>query len=246
MFLCNIKAKLGFPDGSAGEESACNVGDMGSVPVLGRSPGEGNGYPLQYTCLKNPMDCIVCGVTKSPDRTEWLPPSLFFSSVQFTRSVVSDSLRPMNHRTSASLSITNSQSLLKHMAIELVMSSSYLLLWYPLVLLPSIFPSIRVFSNESVLHIRWPKCWSFSFNISPSDEYSVLISFRVDWFDLLEVQGTLKSLLQYHSSKASIFRHSASFIVQLSQPYMTTGKTIAFTRRNFVAKVMSLLFQCTV
>ena len=104
----------------------------------------------------------------------------------------------------SSLSITNSQSLLKHMAIELVMSSSYLLLWYPLVLLPSIFPSIRVFSNESVLHIRWPKCWSFSFNISPSNEYSVLISFRVDWFDLLEVQGTLKSLFQHHSSKAQL------------------------------------------
>ena len=118
----------------------------------------------------------------------------------------------------SSLSITNSQSLLKHMAIELVMSSSYLLLWYPLVLLPSIFPSIRVFSNESVLHIRWPKCWSFSFNISPSNEYSVLISFRVDWFDLLEVQGPLKSLLQDHSSKASILQPSAFFMVQLSHP----------------------------
>ena len=112
----------------------------------------------------------------------------------------------------------------------------------PLLLLPSIFPSIRVFSKESALHIRWPKYWSFSFNISPSDEYSGLISFRMDWLDLLAVQGTLKSLLQHHSSKASILWHSAFFIVQLSHPYMTTGKTIALTRWTFVGKVMSLLF----
>ena len=112
---------------------------------------------------------------------------------------------------------------------------------HPLLLLPSIFPSIRVFSTESVLHIRWPKYWSFSFSISPSNEYSGLISFKIDWFDLLAVQGTLKSLLQHHSSKASIVRCSAFFTVQLSHPYMTTGKTIALTRRNFVGKVMSLL-----
>ena len=120
--------------------------------------------------------------------------------------------------------------------------SNHLILCRPLLLLPSIFPSIRGFSNESVLHIRWPKCWSFSFNISPSNEYSGLIFFRMDWLDLLEFQGTLKSLIQNHSSKASILQRSAFFIVQLSPPYMTTGKTIALTRRTFVGKVMSLLF----
>ena len=122
------------------------------------------------------------------------------------------------------------------------MPSNHLILCCPLLLLPSIFPSIRVFSNESVLHIRWLKDWSFSFTISPSSEYSGLISFRMDWLDLLAVQGTLKSLLQHHSSKASILLHLAFFIVQLSNPYMTTGKTIALTRRTFVDKVMSLHF----
>ena len=126
------------------------------------------------------------------------------------------------------------------MSIELMMPSNHLILCRPL-LLPSIFPSIRVFSNESVLHIRWPKYWSFSFSISPSHEYSGLISFRMDWLDLLAVQGTLKSLLQHHSSKASILRCSAFLIVQLSHPYMTTGKTIALTRGTFVGKVVSLL-----
>ena len=128
------------------------------------------------------------------------------------------------------------------MSIELVMSSNHLVLCYPLFLLPSIFPSIRVFSNELALQIRWPKYWSFSFNISPSNEYSGLISFRIDWFDLLEIQGTLKSLHQCHSSKASILQHSDFFMVQLSHPYMTTGKTIALTRQTFVSKTMSLLF----
>ena len=130
----------------------------------------------------------------------------------------------------ASLPITNSSSLLKFMFIESVMPSSHLILCHPLLLLPSIFPSIRVFSNKSVLHIRWPKYWSFSISISPSKEYLGLISFRMDWLDLLEVQGSLKSLLRHHSSKASILWHSAFFIVQLSHPYMTTGKTIALTR----------------
>ena len=128
------------------------------------------------------------------------------------------------------------------MSIESVMPSNHLILCGPLLLLPSIFPSIRVFSNESSLHIRWPKYWSFSFNISPSNEHPGLISFRMDWLDLLTVQGTVKSLLQHHSSKASILQHSAFFIVQLSHPYMTTGKTIALTRWIFVNKVMSLLF----
>ena len=139
----------------------------------------------------------------------------------------------------ASVSITNSWNLL--MSIESVMPSNHLLLCCSLLLLPSIFPSIRVFSNESVLYIRRPKYWSFSFNISPSNEYSGLISFRMDWLDFLVVQGTLKSLLQHHSSKASILRCSAFFIVQFSHPYMTTGKTIALTRQTFVDKVMSLL-----
>ena len=142
----------------------------------------------------------------------------------------------------ASLSITNSWSSPKPMSIESVMPSNHLILCRPLFLLPSIFPSIRVFSNESALHIRWPKYWSFSFNISPSNEHPGLIFFRMDWLDLLAVQGTLKSLLQYHSSKALSLQHSAFFTVQLPHPYMTTGKTIVLTRRTFVGKVMSLLF----
>ena len=136
---------------------------------------------------------------------------------------------PMDCSTPGSLSITNSQSLLKLMSIELVMPSNHLILCY-LLLQPSILPSIRVFSSELVLHIRWPKYWSFSFNIGPSNEYSRLISFRMDWLDLLAVQGTLRSLLQHHSSKASILQRSAFLIVQLSHPYMTTGNTIALTR----------------
>ena len=141
----------------------------------------------------------------------------------------------------ASLSITNSWSLLKLMFIELMMPSNHLILCCPLLLPPSIFPSIRVFSNESALRIRWPKYWSFSFSISPSNDYSGLISFRMDWLDFLAVQGILKSLLQHHSSKASVLQCSAFFIVQLSHPYMTTGKTIALTRQTFVGKVVSLL-----
>ena len=137
---------------------------------------------------------------------------------------------------------TISQSLLQLMSIESVMPSNHLILCCRLLLLPSVFPSIRVFSNESTLRLRWPKYWSFSFSISPSNEYSGLISFRIDWSDLFADQGTLKSLLQYHSSKASVLRRSAFFIVQLSHPYMTTGKTIALTRWTFVGKVMSLIF----
>ena len=142
----------------------------------------------------------------------------------------------------ASLSITNYRSLLKLMPTESVMPSSHLILCHPLLLLPPIPSSIRVFSNESTLRMRWPKYWSFSFSISPSNEHPGLISFRMDWLDLLAVQGTFKSLLQHHSSKASIFQFSAFFTVQLSHPYMTTGKTVASTRRTFVDKVMSLLF----
>ena len=138
-------------------------------------------------------------------------------------------------------SLTIFLSLLKLMSIESLMPSNHLILCHPLLLLPSIFPSIKIFSNESVLRIKWPKYWSFSFSTSPSNEYSGLISFRIDWFDLLAVQGTLKSLFQHHSSKASVLQCSTFFIVQLSHPYMTTGKTKALTRRTFVGKVMSLL-----
>ena len=172
-----------------------------------------------------------------------LPPALWTDS---------GSVQPLSHvqlfvipwiaACQASLSITNSQSLPKLMSTESVMPSNYLILWRPFLLLPSIFPSIRVFSNESVLRIRWRKDWSFSFSISPSNEYSGLISFRMDWLHLLAVQGTLKSLLQHYSSKASILQCSAFFTVQLSHPYMTTGKTIALTRLTFVDKVVSLLF----
>ena len=136
---------------------------------------------------------------------------------------------PWTAPSQASLSITNSRSLLKLISIELVMPSNHLILCHPFLLPPSVFPSIRVFSNESVLHIRWSKYWSFSFSVSPSNEYSGLLSFRMDWLDLLAVQGTLKSLLQHHSSKASILQHSAFFMVQLLHSYMTTGKTIALT-----------------
>ena len=149
---------------------------------------------------------------------------------------------PWTAARQASMSIANSQSLLKLMSIESVMPSNHLIPCHPLLLPPSIFPSIRVFSKESVLHIRWPKYWGFSFNISPSNEHPGLISFRIDWLDLLAARWTPKSLLQHRSSKASILQCSAFFIVQLSHPYMTTGKTITLTRQTFVGKVMSLLF----
>ena len=156
---------------------------------------------------------------------------------------MSDSATPWTATCQASLSFSISWSLLKLMSIELVMSSNHLILCCSLLLMSSIFPSIRVFSDQSALHISWPKYWSFSFSISPSREYSgQLISYRIDWFDLLAVQGTLRSLLQHRSSKASILWHSALFIVQLSYLHMTTGKTIALTRWTFVGKVMSLLF----
>ena len=167
---------------------------------------------------------------------------LEFTSLQFSRSVMSDSATPWIAALQASLSITNSWSLLKLMPIESVMPSSHITLCHPLFLLPPIPPSIRVFSNKSTLRMRWPKYWSFSFSISPSNEHPGMISFRMDWLDLLTVQGTFKSLVQHHSSKASIFRCSAFFTVQLSHPYMTTGKTITLTRWVIVGKVMSLLF----
>ena len=194
--------------------------------------------PLQF-CLLTLMRCWREGLSFLRDCSR--PSSLqTFSSVQLL-SHVQLFATWWTAACQASLSITNSRSLLKLMSIELVMPSNHLIICCPLLLLPLVFPSIRVFSNESVLHIKWPQYRSFSFSISPSNEYSGLISFRMDWLDLLAVQGTLKSLLQYHSSKASMLLRSAFFIVQLSYPYMTTGKTIALTRQTFVGKVMSLL-----
>ena len=180
----------------------------------------------------NPIFCWGLGLCSFP--------VISVSSVQSLR-YVQHFVTPWIAAHQASLSITNSRSLLKFMSIELVMPCSHLILCCPLLLLPPILPSIRVFPNKSILHLRWPKYWSFSFSISPSNEHPGLISFRMDW-DLLAVQGTLKSLLQHRSSKASIFQCSAFFTVQLSLSYMTTGKTITLTRRTFVGKVMSLLF----
>ena len=172
---------------------------------------------------KNVYVYIWLHISRSVDRN-----SVHFSSVALSCQTLCDPV-VSTAAQQASLFITSSLSLFKLMSIESVMPSNHLIPYCPLLLLPSIFPSIRVFSNESVLHIRWPKHWSFSFNISPSNEYLGLISFRVDWFDLLAIQGTLKTLLQHHSSKASILWHSALFMVQFSHLYMTTGKTIALT-----------------
>ena len=184
---------------------------------------------------------LSCSMSKAKLQLKSICPSVQFSSVQsLTRIWLF--VTPWTASCQASLSITNSQSPLKPMSIELVMPSNHLILCHPLLLLPSTFPSISVFSNESALRIRWPKYWSFSFNISPLNEQPGLISFRMDWLELLAVQGPLKSLLQHHSSKASILWCTAFFIVQLLYPYMTTGKTMALTRRAFVGKVMSLLF----
>ena len=190
------------------------------------------------------LQCLRKMILRLYAMWRYLPPPLQFlqfSSVQ-SLSHVKLFATPWTAALQASLSITNSQSPPKPMSIESVMPSNHLILCCPLLLLPSTFPSIKVFSNMSALHIRWPKYRSFSFNVSPSNEHPGLIYFRMDWLDLLAVQGTFKSLLQHHSSKASILRHSAFFIVQLSHPYMTTGKTIALTSRTIVGKVMSLLF----
>ena len=191
-----------------------------------------------YLFLESSPYCSVC-INSDP---ECLKASGFaFSSVQLL-SRVRLFATPWIAACQASLSITNSRSSLRLTSIQAVMPSSHLILCRPLLLLPPISPSIRVFSNESILRVRWPKYWSFSFSIIPSKEISGLISFRMHWLDLLAVQGTLQSLLQHHISKASILRRSAFLTVQLSHPYMTTGKTIALTRWTFVGKVMSLLF----
>ena len=221
--------------------------------------GEGNGNPLHCSCLENPRD----GVAQSRTQLKWLSSSINenviydgmgmrlqwphlcpfpkISSVQ-SLSHVWLFVTPWTAACRASLSITNTWSLLKLLFIESVMPSNHLILCHPLLLLPSVFPSIGVFSNESVLCITWPKYWSFSFSINPTKEYSGLISFRMDWLDLLAVQGTLKSLLQQHSSKALILWQSPFFIVQLLHLYMATGKTKTLTRWTFVSKVMSLPF----
>ena len=217
-----------FLHSSVGKASACNEGDLSSIPGSGSSPGEGNGNPLQCSCLENPRDggaswAAIYGVAQSQTRLKRLSSSNRTPACQ------------------ASLSFTISRSCLRLMSIESVMPSSHLILCHPLFFLPPIPPSIRVFSNESTLRMRWPKYWRCSFNISPSNEHLGLMSFRMDWLDLLAVQGTLKSHLQHHSSKASILRHSAFFTVQLSHPHMTTAKSIALTRRTLVSKVMSLL-----
>ena len=239
----------GLPSWLSSKKSPCSAGDVGSILGLGRSPGEGNANPLQSSCLGNPMDrgdwqAKVYGVSKV--RHDWvtkpLPPYVYISLVQLLLSRVWLFATPWISASQASLSITNSQSLPKLMSIESEMPSSHLILCRLLLLLPLIPPSIRVFSNESTLRIRWPKYGSFSFSISPSNEHPGLISFRMDWLDLLTVQGTLKSLLQHHSSRASVLQCSAFFIVQHSHPYMTTGKTIALTRWTFVGQIMSLLF----
>ena len=194
-------------------------------------PGEGwEVYSIAYLMDFLWKGTVLDGITKNHGKS--------FNSVQ-SLSCVQLFATPWTAACQASLSISNSQSLLKLISIELMMSSNHLILYRPLLLPPSIFPSIRVFSNEPVLCIRWPKYWSFSFSISPSNEYSGLISFRIDWLDFLADQGTLKSLLQHHSSKASILQCSAFFIVQLSHPYMTTGKTIVLIRQIFVGRVVS-------
>ena len=185
--------------------------------------------------------CTVCSGAKKLNLSVLQITRVSVSSVQ-SLSHVRLFVTPWTAAHQASLSITNSQSLLKLISIESVMPSNHLILCHPLLIPPSILPSIRVFSNKSALHIRWPKYWNLSFSISPSNEYSRPVSFRMDWLDLLAVQGTLKSLLQHHSSKASILHCSAFFIVQLSHLYMTTGKIRALTRQNSVGKVMSLVF----
>ena len=221
--------------------NAADIRDTGLIPGLGRSPGEGHATHSSILAWRIPWTEEPGGLWSIGSRVwhDWrdLACMHYHFSCSATQScpILCD---PMDWTAAcqAFLSITISHSLLKLMSIESVMLSNHLVLCHPLLLLPSIFPSIRVSSNESALHIRWPKYWRFSFSISPSNQYSGLSSFRIDWFDLLAVQGTLKSLLQHHSSKASILWLSAFFIVQLSHPYMTTGKTKALNRQTLLAK----------
>ena len=268
VILTSHNPELGFPGGSGSKESSCNEEYLGLIPGLGRSPGGGHGTHCSILAWSIPMNietwwATVHGVTES-DTTEqpstahttlncslsWDPRKrhLILTSAGCCCSVTPSRLilcDPMKC-SQASPSFTISWSLLNHITIESVMPSSYLVLCFPLLLLPSIFPRIRVFPNESVLSIRWPKYGaSASASVLPySNWYSGLISFAIDWFDFLAVQGTHKSLLQHHSSKASILWHSAFFTVQLSHTYMTTGKTIALTRWTFVGRVGLCFLVC--
>ena len=204
------------------------------------------GFPVGCTFYEKRYHfCLVTTLFPKPKKEKIINMWIQFSSVQ-SLSRVQLFVTPWIASCQVSLSITNSQSSLKFTSIKSVMPSSHLILCCPLLLLPLNPPSIRIFSNESTLRMKWPKYWSFSFSISTSKEHPGQISFRMDWLDLLAVQGTLKSLLQHYSSKASILRCSAFFTVQLSHPYMTTGKTIALTRRTFVGKVMSLLLNIAI
>ena len=233
-------------------ESTCQAGDIGLIPGLGRFLGGGNGNtPIFLPGKSHGQRSLVGYGPWGHKESERLSMNAWEHSC-FLHSTSVSSVQSLSHvrlfvtpwiaACQASLSITNSQNSLRLTSIESVMPSSHLILCCPLLLLPPIPPSIRVFSIESTLCMRWPKYWSFSFSIIPSKEHPGLISFRMDWLDLFAVQGTLKSLLQHHSSKPSILWRSAFFTVQLSHPYMSTGKTIALTRRTFVGKVMSLLF----
>ena len=219
--------RVGFPEENPSHKQALLVGRMhclsGSVAAF-----------LFVGCLAS-----VYGNERDSWAKDWRPCHLY--SLQFSCLVMSDFATSWTAAHQAPLSITNSWSLLKLISVESVMPSNHLILCH-LLLPPSVFPSVRGFSNESILCIRWPKYCSFGFSISPSNGYSGLISFRMDWLDLLAVQGTLKSFLQHHSSEASVLRHLPFFMVQISHPYMTTGKTIVLTRRTFVSKLMSLLF----
>ena len=227
-----------FPGGSSGEEPTCQCKRCGFDPYVGKILWRREWLHTLVFCpgefhQEKPVRLLPIG-SQSWTWLKWLsthdlriPQCLFFSSVQ-SLSHLWLFATPWTAASQASLSITNTRSLPKLMSIEPVMPSNQFILCRPLLLPSSIFPSIRVFSNESILPIRWPKYWSFSFGISPSNEYSGLLSFRMDWLDLLAVQGTLRSPLQHHSSQASILQHSAFFVVQLSHPYMTTGKNTAF------------------
>ena len=232
-----------LPCGSNNKESACNAGDpvmqsryAKQAALEGQVDGQSH---VHWVSLENPLNRTHQSMTLGLQALKLSAVPTSFSSVQ-SLSHVRLFETPGIAIHMASLPITNSQSLVKLLSIE--SASNHLILCRPLLLPPSIFPNIRVFSNESVLCIRWPKYWSFSFNASPSNEYSGLISFMTDWVDFLAVQETLKNLLQHHSSKASILQCSTFFIVQLSHPYMTSGKTVALTRQTFVGKVMSLVF----
>ena len=229
-------ASRSFPMSQFFASGGQNIGASASVLPMNICSWFPLGLTGLISLLSKGLSRVFSGTTIQ--KHQFFSAQPFLWSVQFSCSVVSDFATPWIAARQASLSITNSWSSLRLTSIESVMPSSHLILSRPLLFLPPIPPSIKVFSNESTLHMRWPKYWSFSFSIIPSKEHPWLISFRMDWLDLLAVQGTLKSLLQHHSSKASILWRSAFFTVQLSNPYMTTGKTIALTRRTLVGKVM--------